>query len=299
MFVTFYFINIYVYQLPFISVEQHSPHLYFQTFHFKKVSQHSVSMTVTLVNSPISVATLIDDIVNLPSNPPALYLDLEGVNLSRQGSISILQLMLYPQNKVHLIDIHVLKAAAFTTPGSGGQTLKSILESPIVPKVFFDVRNDSDALFAHYGIALQGVQDVQLMECASRAGAGKPNGYLNGLQKCIQYDAPITPQQKQRWTAVKDAGKALYDPEKGGSFAVFNVRPLDEKIEAYCVQDVQFLPLLRQRYCSLLQPIWKTKVDAATTARVRSSQESGYQPQGEHKKYSPWVDDFVSSILGY
>ena len=245
-------------------------------------------MKSNLIDSTTSIAKLIDTIANLPSNPPSLYLDLEGINLSRQGSISILQLMLYPQKDVYLIDIHVLGSVAFTTPGSGGKTLQGILESPIVPKVFFDVRNDSNALFFHYGIALQGVQDIQLMECASRPGMGLSRKFVHSLLKCIETDAPITWQQKQTWRAAKDAGAMLFAPDKGGSYAVFNARPLKEEIRAYCVQDVQFLPILHQTYCHRLQPDWRTKVDAETIARVQSSQRLDYQPHGSDKAFSPW-----------
>ena len=254
-------------------------------------------MESNLIDSPASIATLINTIVNLPTNPPSLYLDLEGINLSRLGSISILQLLLYPQNHVYLIDIHVLGMAAFTTPGSSGTTLQSILESPTIPKVFFDVRNDSNALFFHHGIALQGVQDVQLMECASRPGAGLSRKYVHGLRKCITSDAPITEQQKQTCTAVEAASKMLYLPENGGSYAVFNERPLREEIRAYCVQDVQFLPVLRQTYRDRLEPIWEARVDVETTARVQLSQTLAYQPHGPDKAFSPWKDIQAGSVF--
>ena len=46
-------------------------------------------------------------------------------------------------------------------------SLKAILESPKTPKVFFDVRMDSDALYALFGVKLAGIIDLQLMEVAS------------------------------------------------------------------------------------------------------------------------------------
>jgi len=55
-----------------------------------------------------------------------------------------------PAKHVYIIDVHVLKKKAFETPSATGLTLKAVLESDSVPKVFFDVRRDSDALFAHY-----------------------------------------------------------------------------------------------------------------------------------------------------
>ena len=80
-----------------------------------------------------------------PTTPPSLYIDLEGINLSRNGSISILQVFVSSSRRTYLVDIHTLRNKAFSTPGTNGCTLKDILESDVIPKVFFDVRNDSDA----------------------------------------------------------------------------------------------------------------------------------------------------------
>jgi hypothetical protein len=55
-----------------------------------------------------------------------------------------------------------------STAGTNGQTLKMIFESETIQKVFFDVRNDSDALYYHFGISLAGVHDIQVMEFAVR-----------------------------------------------------------------------------------------------------------------------------------
>jgi exonuclease 3'-5' domain-containing protein 1 len=67
--------------------------------------------------------------------------DIEGLNLSRSGSIAILQILFPPKKRVYLVDVHILKALAFETPSNKGLTLKSILESEQIPKVFFDVPN--------------------------------------------------------------------------------------------------------------------------------------------------------------
>ncbi|KAL4963974.1 uncharacterized protein BDV14DRAFT_201232 [Aspergillus stella-maris] len=39
--------------------------------------------------------------VDLPNTPPSLYVDVEGVNLSRHGTVSILQVYHLPQDKVY------------------------------------------------------------------------------------------------------------------------------------------------------------------------------------------------------
>lgn len=170
------------------------------------------------------------------TTPPHLYLDLQGINLSRYGTISILTLFDRSISKVFLVDVHKFGAAAFTTsmylkyadgddsmvkavfaadvmeeqpqrvrpegmdddtwevaqvmgfagfkstkntqvPGNdtnhgvstpGTVSLKTVLESESIPKVLFDARNDSDALYALYGVKLNGVMDLQVMELASK-----------------------------------------------------------------------------------------------------------------------------------
>lgn len=143
--------------------------------------------TALLVSTVAHLAEVLDKLTLETNVPPHLYIDVEGINLSRNGSISILTLFDRSSKLVYLIDIHTLGTVAFSTasatrktldgsplktvgPGTTPHdiTLKTILESPKIPKVFFDVRNDSDALFAHFGIRLQGVQDLQVMELASK-----------------------------------------------------------------------------------------------------------------------------------
>ena len=111
---------------------------------------------------------------------------------------------------------------------------------------------------------------------------------LNGLQNCIKYDAPISLAAKQAWMNFKVRGEALYRPENGGSYTVFNARPLAPDIMAYCVNDVKLLPTLRACYWARLGEQWKEKVRIETTARVLDSQSPAYQPQGMHKTLGPW-----------
>src|SRR6187549_763034 len=92
---------------------------------------------------------LLDGRDGLPAQPSSLCFDLEGKNLSRHGSISILQLHVLPSNRTYLVDVHTLRDRTFSTCGTNGHTLKEMLESDAIPKVFFDVQNGSDALYSH------------------------------------------------------------------------------------------------------------------------------------------------------
>ncbi len=157
-------------------------------------------MAVSIVDSVTSLVALLDCLETLPTQPPSLYLDLEGVRLSRYGSISIIQVLVLPRNHIFLVDIHVLQDSAFSTPNSVGTTLRSVLESELVPKVLFDVRNDADALFAHFRVSMQGVHDIQLLEAATRSF---PKEYLGGLARCIERDAQLGADAKEGLESYK------------------------------------------------------------------------------------------------
>ncbi|CAF9933876.1 hypothetical protein IMSHALPRED_009505 [Imshaugia aleurites] len=245
------------------------------------------NMKVTIVDSESSVVALIDDLDNLPAQPPSLYLDIEGVNLSRHGSISIVQIFVLPKNHVFLLDVFGLKEAAFCTSNRFGTNLRSILESALVPKVFFDVRNDSDALFAHFQILMHGVHDVQLLEVATRSYSKER---LCGLAMCINRDAYLTQEASAAWKATKEKGLSRFAPEHGGSYEVFNIRPMLQDIVDYCTQDVLYLPLLWKRYTRKISTHWKRKVQEETWERVLLSQTASYEPHGKDKSMSPWAN---------
>ena len=243
------------------------------------------------------IGDLIDRLVlrDAPPVPSIMYIDLEGVNLCREGSISILTLLLDTETstqRVYLIDVHVLGAPAFNTTGVEKKTLKDILQDESIPKVFFDVRNDSDALFAHFGVRLQGVEDVQLVESATRKTT-QSRRLLNGLAKCVEKTVPISLRGSGlgSWKQGKEKGERLFKPEYGGSCEVFNQRPIPEEIVDYCVGDVQCLPELRDKFWGTRTSQWRDLIKEESKKRVAASQASEYQPHGREKAMAPWSED--------
>jgi exonuclease 3'-5' domain-containing protein 1 len=251
-----------------------------------------------VVDYASSLISLLDNLNNLPTNPPSLYVDLEGVKLSRHGTISILSLYLATTKKTYLIDVHVLGGAAFSTPNSAGNSLKAILESPTIPKVFFDVRNDSDALFSHYNISVDGIKDLQLMELATRNFSRE---YIAGLAKCIRKCGTISSSVKAEWQLGKDSTSRLYDPKRGGRYEVFNQRPMKPEIVRYCAWDVALLPELWKAYSAGLRPagqaFWRRKVRAATEERIKLSQSAGYDPHAKSKTRGPWYPEQIEQDI--
>ncbi|KAF1973091.1 hypothetical protein BU23DRAFT_465984, partial [Bimuria novae-zelandiae CBS 107.79] len=224
---------------------------------------------------------------------PTMYIDIEGLNLCREGSISILTLLIdtgTPTRRVCLVDVHALGAQAFNTAGAKKKTLKDILQDVNIPKVFFfDVRNDSDALFAHFGVALEGVEDIQLMESATRKTTASRKT-LNGLARCIGDSEFLlsSGQGLTSWKLVKEKGGRLFKAEHGGSYEVFNKRPIPKDIMDYCVADVQYLPELREKFWPGQASRWQDLIREEPKKRVAASQQPNYQPHGRNKALSPW-----------
>ena len=240
----------------------------------------------TFVDNHDALRAMLNDLDDLPSDKPDVFMDIERDDLSGIGQISIVQLFVLPKLHVFLIDILHLGSEAFTTPNRNGLSLQGILEAENVRKAFFDVRNDSAALYRQYKISLANVDDIQLMENATRSA--KNTRHVSGLVRCIERDASMSCSQKQSWTSMKESGKRLFDPERGGTYAIFNQRPLTWQIQKYCIQDVLVLPILWNHYSKKLNEIWRGRVSAETRSRITASQSPSYNGKGQHMALAPW-----------
>ncbi|SMR50666.1 unnamed protein product [Zymoseptoria tritici ST99CH_1E4] len=246
----------------------------------------------TLVDTEAALVSFLDSLTNLSTDPPALYLDLEGDNLCKDGTLTIISVLVHPLNHVYIIDIQSLGNSAFHTPTRNGTTFKSVLEDYRTTKVFFDVRNDSNAFFFLFGITLAGIEDIQLMENASRVDYGRGGtfrAYVAGLGKCIERDAGLSPCEVTKWKGLKSKMASRFDATRSGQGVhVFAARPLDVEALQYCADDVRVLPRLRETYVARLNVAWKDMVEQETAKRVQLSQMVSYVPKGQHKARGPW-----------
>jgi exonuclease 3'-5' domain-containing protein 1 len=253
-------------------------------------SQSSKKATDTTPPTPTLISSLPDLRVFLSSTPPSstFYLDLEGKSLSRNGTLSLLTVLVLPTQAASIIDVQTLGDSAFTTPGIGGKTLKAILEDPHTSKCFWDVRNDADALWAHHKVRLAGVTDVQLLENASRFG---DKTYLRGLDKCVERDLGLKFMEVHRWVKTKKEVQALMPND------VFARRPLDPKTMQYCVNDVVHLPALHNLYAKRITSEWLGKAIDESGRRVVEACGSAYEPQSEKKRFGPWGSGLGKNVL--
>ncbi|KAH8912987.1 hypothetical protein BR93DRAFT_906634 [Coniochaeta sp. PMI_546] len=239
------------------------------------------STTVKVISTTADLTSFLSSI----DDSSTLFVDLEGHNLSRNGTLTLITILVHPQNTVVIVDVQTLGLAAFTTasPASSLKTLKSVFEDPNISKYFWDVRNDADALKALYDVGISGVTDIQLLENATRSGF---KTYLRGLNVSVQRDLDLNNTEVSRWVSIKQQGSALMN----SATSIFSVRPLATETVSYCVGDVQYLPRLRDTYmrrpsCTASR---LAKVKEESARRVRKAHTAGYLPHGEDKKLGPW-----------
>ncbi|KAK7052130.1 ribonuclease H-like domain-containing protein [Favolaschia claudopus] len=223
------------------------------------------------------------------ANATSIAVDLEGIALCRSGTLCVVQLKAAGSERVWLVDIVVLGPGAFEVKGSSNQSLKSILEDRSVKKLFFDLRNDSDALFNLFGVTLANVYDLQLLEVAVRwSNVGVCPRFVKGLVSSLEnYLAPLkSAMEMRKWTRVKEAGLILFAPEHGGKYEVFEQRPLALALVDYCAQDVASLheleTVLHQRI-GRRGSNWEARVRAESEVRVRVAFQANYLPRSRDK----------------
>ncbi|KAI7264314.1 hypothetical protein KC345_g8857 [Hortaea werneckii] len=239
---------------------------------------------VTVVDTKDQIVSVLEALTSLESSSNSIFVDMEGVNLSRHGSISLMQIYAPESRHIFIVDIHLLGVQVSDITGPQGNTLKNKLEGRKITKYLFDARNDADALYALFNIRLAHVIDVQLLELAARTG---PKHVVRGLAACIEQEQVVTEAATHEWRRIKGEGARIFNPKLGGSYEVFNVRPLPRALLDYCVGDVQYLPALSEIYQSRLDDYWKEQVRVETERRLTQSWKPNYQPKGKKKIFGP------------
>jgi exonuclease 3'-5' domain-containing protein 1 len=110
--------------------------------------------SVVAITSVHQLETLRQDLKRLPTKPPSIYLD---ASIVRQDELRDLQLLAPPTNTLYIIDIRSLGSTAMASVRDSSGSLRPILESNTIPKVAFDIRGLSRALFCHLNMSLDGM----------------------------------------------------------------------------------------------------------------------------------------------
>ncbi|WZH42255.1 3' 5' exonuclease [Fusarium acuminatum] len=227
--------------------------------------------TVVQVNTEAAISELVVTLDRYRPGYAVIFIDIQGVSHSGHETISIMQIYDAAEHVVYLMDVSTLGERCFITPAPARhkRTLKDILENTDVKKAFFDVRNDSKALYTQYGIVLEGVHDIQLMELATRSLC---RGYVSGLATCIARNDTIPAEDVLRWINM---GGGQFSADFNSAFEDFKQRPFSNGTRRHCPQKFKLLVRLYDHYSSELTPEWKARMVSATKDRVRQSQSAG------------------------
>lgn len=161
--------------------------------------------------------------------------DAEGIDLSRDGRLCLLQLS--DGATTWLVDVVVLGRDAFEDGG-----LKAVLESESILKVGYDGRADSDALCGQFDVRMANLYDVQIASCKRQdREQGRRDRFVHGLGKATAAFLTTNPRRARELEAIKQTGLKAFAPEKGGSYEVWAARPLAEALITYATADVALL----------------------------------------------------------
>jgi len=285
----------------------------------------------TFIESTEALQTCLETIVSARAaaiekkvNPhcPLLYVDIEGNDLCRFGSVSLVQIHVPIVKHTFVLDVLVLGKLAFTTsimtdvnpfslsPDASASkttvTLQALLESPEILKCFFDVRNDSDALYNIYGIFMSGIVDLQILEVATRRGSKK---LLNGLARAIKTDSGLSQEVLSGWMAVKMKGKDMFNASRPSvvavvlhgrppeptnvakeelDYSIIDERPLPVELLEYSINDVIHLPRLWGIYDAKLTDTWRAKVENESVWRLNLAKQDMYYGKNGNMALGPF-----------
>lgn len=207
-----------------------------------------VIMVTTPAAAAAAAARLADD-----GARGALAVDLEGVALGRPGgTISIVQVVAAVRPAtVYLFDVTVLGERAFGPAGAPAPTLRTLLQEPAVTKLLWDCRADAHALFRLYDIRMAGVVDLQVSELLHRVARRDPPTQVSSLAWLIERTSllPLPAAQRRVLAELKRRAGGLFLPRLGGSYAVWDKRPLNPVLMEYAT-DARLFFLLRSVFAA-------------------------------------------------
>lgn len=251
----------------------------------------------TFVDSKESVTSMLDMLPTFHSDQPQLSIDLEGLDLGKKkGEIYLIQIYDSFCNRLYIVDVCTLGAAAFFTPASDDKTtLRKILQSAWILKLFCDVRSDSRALFQEFEIHLRGIKDVQNIELASRRD---PTGrqWRKGLSRLIDRYADLSDEQFSEFVTYKNNGREICED---WGFVQFSVRPLRKDLTVYAANDVLYLPRIYSNLTKDMSEERFRSADVATQNSILRTHCLEYEPDQSGKPMSAadWHCDYADDDL--
>lgn len=213
---------------------------------------------------------------------------MKSKNLGPQGANSLITLAPAHLQLIFLVDLVVLGKAAFSHHKAKSPSLRAILQSPLIKKLAFDVRNLSAALWHCYKVNVLNVLDVQLLELATRDQGDRL--YVAGVNGAIEASKILPSELEKSFKESRNQFVSVYVPQKGGDDERLMERPMSDVLQSYSALDVAFLPELYNHLLTRLRPepeVWLGRVSSETLSRLGKSKAQSYQGQGKKFKFGP------------
>jgi hypothetical protein len=225
---------------------------------------------VNLIDSFGCLMKLLLHLEEICGDNAALAVDFEGVKLNRHGALCLVQMTCHDDPRlVYVLDVHVLGERTFTMQTPSGTSLKGLLEQQNIRKVWFDPRNDVDALYHQFGIMPKGIFDLQLAEVGDRRNRGLNVHFVQGLYKCLTQCPSLEAKQKVFAERINTMGKSLFEPLCGGDYSIFQRRPLHPVLLVYSAHDSRYMLVLYEMYVQAIGQQWVSRVLHAGDQRGR------------------------------
>jgi exonuclease 3'-5' domain-containing protein 1 len=217
----------------------------------------------------------------LPERERILACDFEGLRLSRAGELCVGQFATTCHTFV--IDFVLLGRAAVDTT-VGGISLKMILQSPAVPKLMFDPRCDSDAIFHQFGVLLNGVICLQILDIAVRRSQSQFVEYNRGLNAMLA-TYRVDGIDNVEMNRIKEEGKAMFN----ANIELWKIRPLPDLLVRYSELDVESLFPLYRSFLSNISgySYWIKKVLEQSQKRVSVCHDPKFLPSLSSHRFAP------------
>ena len=129
----------------------------------KESSQHSNLCDFQLVTTVLETEVAVNKIINsCEEERSVLVVDCEGVNLSAEGELTLIQVAFHSEGKVQCVIFDVKLICGEYEKQEKFEALRSLLESN-VEKVIHDVHMDAAALKHQFNCDIRNVLDTQLV----------------------------------------------------------------------------------------------------------------------------------------
>ncbi|KAI0640481.1 ribonuclease H-like domain-containing protein [Trametes meyenii] len=224
---------------------------------------------ITFCNTPADLALA----TTYLSSQSIIILDCEARNLGMPGgALSLLSLSDVTASQVFLIDVLTFPAtlsASGPTPPDVLRPLLALLSKPSITKLVWDGRGDVLELRLTYGVALEGVLDLQLVEVTARRRAARNRGdtgpgpdLVKGFFSPLQTEMAQNPAEYEGIYKLRGLnhvvglfrlggkqGAVLKDPEvvamhQNNESELWMTRPLPAKLLAYAAHDLEMIALV-------------------------------------------------------